>query len=168
MAYTFNDQIYAIVEPTLGIKLREETPQTEPKRTTYPSGAPQTECFYQNNLLHGPSRFFSENGYLLSETWFWKGHKQGIARIYYASGALYALLRFRNGKKTALQEYFYENGHPRTRETLLDGVLHGDTQLFWPNSQVKRSCSFVQGKRRGLDQIWSASEQLLSEKNHDA
>jgi antitoxin component YwqK of YwqJK toxin-antitoxin module len=70
--------------------------------------------------------------------------------IYYPSGALYA----RRSKER--REYFYEDGAPKTVE-----VFNGESLLYWPNGKLKRKCTFKNGVRHGLDQMWSEKGQLL-------
>jgi antitoxin component YwqK of YwqJK toxin-antitoxin module len=159
----FNETEYLICESELGIELKEIPQQTRVQRLFFENGALQSECYYRDNQLHGPSRFFSEEGILLAETWFWLGRRQGIARMFYQSGAPYAILRFRNDRKIQKQEYFYENSQLKTIEEYLDGRLHGESVLYWPNGQCKRRCHFDHGKRCGVDQIWNEAGAVLHE-----
>jgi antitoxin component YwqK of YwqJK toxin-antitoxin module len=76
---------------------------------------------------------------------------------HYASGAVYAL---RSAKK---REYFYETGQLKTVEPLREGKLHGEVVLYWPNGKMKRKCSFQNGVRHGLDQMWNEEGVLVDE-----
>jgi antitoxin component YwqK of YwqJK toxin-antitoxin module len=77
------------------------------------------------------------------------------SKLYYPSGALYADIN-----ETA-RAYFYEDGRPKTFEPYLDGKLHGETLLYWPNGQLKRRSRFQNGIRHGLDQMWTDGGQLV-------
>ncbi len=77
--------------------------------------------------------------------------------VYYPNGALYA----------SGSEYYYEEGHLKTVEPRLNGELHGEVILYWPNGQVKRKCSFVNGRRVGWDRMWSEEGQLLDEEFYE-
>ncbi len=166
MTTVFNETKYSICEPDLGIDLHESVQEMSARRLLFESGALQSECFVREKKLHGPSRFFSEEGVLLSETWFWLGKKQGISRLFYRSGASYANLRFRDDCKMGRQEYFYENGQPKTIEEYLNGRLHGESVLYWPNGCLKRRCYFDRGLRCGLDQIWNEAGAVLHEESY--
>lgn len=78
-------------------------------------------------------------------------------KLFYANGTLYAQL------SEERREYYYENGQPKTTEPLLNGQLHGQVELFWPNGQLKRRCVFVNGVRKGLDQMWDETGKLVDE-----
>lgn len=65
------------------------------------------------------------------------------------------------------KKYFYDDGTLRTVESYLDGVLHGEALLYWPNGQLKRKCQFVQGTRHGTDQMWSEEGVLVDEARYE-
>jgi antitoxin component YwqK of YwqJK toxin-antitoxin module len=111
------------------------------------------EQSFQDNVLHGASRWFTPTGQLLGEHWFWKGLQVGIGREYYASGALYRVERFRSGLKQGVQEAYYEQGALKTKEVYIEGLLHGEALLYWPSGQLKRRAQFAQGKKIA-DEIW--------------
>lgn len=58
---------------------------------------------------------------------------------------------------------FYEDGTLRTLERHLNGRLHGEILLYWPNGQLKRKCHFDRGVRHGTDQIWNMEGKLVDE-----
>ena len=74
---------------------------------------------------------------------------------YYQSGALYCAISENK------REYFYEDGTLKTVEEYGEGRLHGKAVLYWENGKVKRTCSFVNGVRDGLDQMWSEQGVLV-------
>jgi antitoxin component YwqK of YwqJK toxin-antitoxin module len=81
-------------------------------------------------------------------------------KLFYDSGALYADL------KHDKREYYYENGQKKTVENYRNGKLHGDVELFWPNGALKRKCTFVDGVRVGLDQMWDEMGKLVDEERY--
>lgn len=135
-------------------------------RLFYPSGQSQAQMFYHENRLHGPSTFFSEQGAVLSKSWFCFGVQQGKARYFYLSGKTHSVQKYKDGKMHGKQEFFYEDGCPKTLMHYENGVLHGEVKLFWPHSLLKREICFVNGKRRGWDRIWSETQVLLSEEGY--
>lgn len=82
-------------------------------------------------------------------------------RLYYQNGALYCAAH------EDRKEYFYEDGSPKTIEKYRDGKLDGEALLYWPNGKLKRKCSFLQGIRHGLDQIWNEEGQIVSEDRYE-
>ena len=63
----------AIVVPELGIELHSPGPFTWVRTQ-------DSEQSFQDNVLHGASRWFTPDGKLLAEHWFWKGRRNGIGR----------------------------------------------------------------------------------------
>lgn len=81
-------------------------------------------------------------------------------KFFYANGALYARL------EEEKREYFYEDGQPKTIERYRQGRLHGEVELYWPNGALKRKCAFVDGVRKGLDQMWDETGKLVDEEQY--
>ena len=52
-------------------------PSLDVQKSFYPSGAIKTKVHYKEGRLHGPSLFFTEEGQLLAQSWFWEGLKEG-------------------------------------------------------------------------------------------
>ncbi|HSX10180.1 MAG TPA: hypothetical protein VLF94_00470 [Chlamydiales bacterium] len=65
------------------------------------------------------------------------------------------------------REYSYEDGTPKTVERFRDGKLDGESLLYWPNGKLKRRCSFLNGVRHGLDQMWSEEGHLADEGRYE-
>jgi antitoxin component YwqK of YwqJK toxin-antitoxin module len=82
-----------------------------------------------------------------------------VDNLYYPNGAIYC--RVQEDRK----EYFYEDGVPKTVEHYKAGKLDGESVLYWPNGKVKRKCTFSQGVRHGLDQMWT-EEGILADEGH--
>lgn len=83
-------------------------------RLYYPSKAIKGEMFYSKGKLHGPSTFYSQQGCVLSSSWFVYGLQQGKCRWYYPEGQLYALQRYKDGMPHGAQEYFHKDGSLKT------------------------------------------------------
>ena len=73
----------------------------------YPGGGVETEYFYLNGKLQGPSCLYSENGTCLSETWFYQDKKEGKSIPYYLSGKLSTVERYKKGILHGKQEYYH-------------------------------------------------------------
>ena len=129
----------------------------------YPDGTIETECYYLKSELHGPSRFFSESGICLSESWFYHGKKEGKSTRRFLSGKLSTVERYKKGLHHGKQDYYYENGANKTAMTYKDGILEGEVSLYWPSGAKKRKVTFQIGLREGFDRMWSATGILLDE-----
>lgn len=133
----------------------------------YPDGSIETECYYSERILHGPSRFYSEDHILLSETWYYKGKKEGKTTRRYLSGALSVVERHKEGKLHGKQEYYYEDGTLKTVMHYFHGKLNGEVTLFWPSGLKKREVSFQRGFRQGIDRMWSSGGVLIDEGEYE-
>jgi antitoxin component YwqK of YwqJK toxin-antitoxin module len=147
VSYLLTKCYFSIRDLELNIDFQESAQEMQKECSYFDSGSLKSECYYQRSRLHGSSRFYSEEGNLISETWFIQGKRQGIAKFYYPNGALYAIKRFRDDLPIKKQEYFYENGKVKTLEEYLDGALHGQALLNWPNGQLKRRTYFSKGTK---------------------
>ncbi len=150
--YEIKDGRYLLLDEELGINFHGPFEGTAVQEH-YPSGKIQSESYYLENALHGPSKFFSEEGILLSKSWFLFGLQQGKIWHFYASGKLYSVERFKHGLREGLQEYFYEDGTPKTVMHYEKGELHGEVRLYFPNGQIKREILFSHGIKQEHDQI---------------
>ena len=83
------------------------------------------------------------------------------SELYYLSGAPYAVLQ------EDLHKYFYEDGQIKTVEPYLQGKLHGEALLYWPNGHLKRKSHFFLGKGHGVDQVWNEEGVLVDEGSYD-
>jgi antitoxin component YwqK of YwqJK toxin-antitoxin module len=135
-------------------------------KTYFANGALKSEAHYQHEHLHGRSCFYTEEGQILSESWFWQGKRVSVCLQFYPSGAPYAVLFYKTGEKEGKQVYFYENGQKKTGEEFSLGKLHGASILYWPNGQIKREAFFRQGVRHGMDRMFDEQGNLLDENQY--
>ncbi len=120
----------------------------------YSSGGLKSKVGRFEGVLHGYSAFYSENGELLSMSWFIKGIQQGKSWRYYPSGALYSVERYRDGLREKNQEYFYESGLFRTVLPYLKGKLNGMATFYHRNGVKKREVPYAHHERFGIERFW--------------
>jgi len=173
--YQFKEKRLIICDPQLGINIEEsfDPPLTlsekggklEGQHHLYYPGTEklESECFYLSGMLHGPSRFYSETGVCLSETWFYKDRKEGKSTRSYLSGELCSIERFKGGMMHGNQEYYYEDGTVKSTLPYQNGRLEGEVTLFWPSGKMKRQCTFKEGAPVGEDKMWDSTGELLEE-----
>lgn len=94
-------------------------------RIHYPSGKLKHQCYYLDGLLHGPSTIYSEEGQILSATWYIRGKKAGMALLWYPSGALYSRQTFFDGIWDGVQEYYHPDGSVKTQLLFINGLISG-------------------------------------------
>ena len=95
----------------------------------YPDGKIKQVTYYKKGQLHGPSRFYSEEGGLLSESWFIEGLQEGKCYAYYPSSHLYSLHRYKKGLMEGLQEFYHEDGGVKTLLNYRKGTLMDEPYL---------------------------------------
>ncbi len=125
------------------------------------------EPFNAEKPFHGPSRFFSKEGNLLAEGWFYNGKRVGKNWQYYASGAFYSLQRFKEGEWHGKQEYFYDNGQKKSIINYSHGLLDGKVELYHSNGVLAREIYFSEGKLHGTEKDWRPNGQQISENQYD-
>ncbi len=118
------------------------------------NGAIKSQQFYENNLLHGLSTFFSQKGKLLAKSWFCHGKRIGTTYRFFKNGQLAAIEKWKDGVQDGRQEYFYENGHLKTLLEYHEGLLNGKIKLFYPKGQLKMIAHFCKGVRCGLEEYY--------------
>ena len=162
-SYFFENNILKIYDPILGIAIEESFTPSSMNREYYPNGQLKMECYYRLGELHGPSRFYNEQGVCLSESWFYLNQKEGKVIRSYGSGKIYSIERFLRGLIHGKQEFYYESGINKTIMNYDQGLLDGKVLLFWSHGKIKRECSFIKGKRDDFDRIWNERGVLIDE-----
>lgn len=165
--YLFDGQYLTLRDPELGLDYSEAFPTDSylrKERLFYPNGKVKIEQFYQGMFLHGPSKFFSQEGKMLAQAWFVHGQQQGKMLTYYLSGQAHSVQRFRDGQKQGKQEFFYPDGILKTSLSYLSGCLHSEIEsacrLYHPNGQLAREQYFINGQLEGVERIWNEYGQL--------
>lgn len=155
--YEMHEKFFTITDEELGIHL---TGILEKQVLTTEENS-QQECYYSAGQLHGPSKYFTKEGNLLSLTWFYQGKKEGKLLRYYQSGQLYCIERYLEGNPHLTQEYFYREGQKKTLIQYDHGKYHGKIQLFWPHGILKRECIFISGVKIGCDKMYDEQGNLV-------
>jgi antitoxin component YwqK of YwqJK toxin-antitoxin module len=152
--YEFEHGFLRVIDDELGLHLETPFNYEGESKTFYPSGKLKSVCYYKDLDLHGPSFFYSEEGMLLSQSWFFFGKQQGKMKQYYSSGKIYSLQQFKDGKREGKQEYYFEEGGLKSFMFYHNGTLHGETLLYHPTGKLKRKTCFSNGAKTGEDKIW--------------
>ena len=113
------------------------------KETFYPSGIPQSICYYSNNKLHGEKKTFTESGEPQAvEEWI-DGLKHGKS-MYFANGSKSQEVSYLFGKKNGL-ETFYIDGDTIAHQIYWENdVKHGPETYFIDGSE--KICWYYSGK----------------------
>lgn len=124
-------------------------------------GKVSSEMFYYHGKLHGPSIMYGEKGEVLSRTWYCEGKRIGKAYFYFPNGAISSVQRYKNGEWEGVQEYFYLSGVVKSLIPFNGGKIHGEVRLFWESGTPKRLVPYKHGLREGMDQLWNEKGVLI-------
>jgi antitoxin component YwqK of YwqJK toxin-antitoxin module len=155
--YSFSNQTFTMIDPEFNLNHCENfTPEKrlEVYREYFPDSTLKLEQYFLDGILHGPSTYYSNQGNILSQNWFFKGLQQGKAWRYYPDGTLASKQGFHDGQWEGTQEYFYSGGSIKSFLTYSKGLLNGVVRLFYPDGKLKREVNFINGKRQGYDRLW--------------
>jgi antitoxin component YwqK of YwqJK toxin-antitoxin module len=159
--YQFENDELLINDVELQIKAKIKT---EKRIEHYANGSIKMEQFRDEaGLLQGPSRFFSNEGTLLGENWFWQGKKQGQSRSFYQSGQLYAIQRYVDDQLHGIQEFFFKEGSLQMRLNYHHGLLEGKVSIYNKNETLIRELTYADGKRHGTEKMWNEAGTCILE-----
>ncbi len=133
----------------------------------FPSGKLKHEEYRLNDLLHGPSTYYSEEGNVLSRHHFSDGKLEGNSYSYSLEGALIAQNSYCQGDLHGVQNYYYPDGKQKSFIPYKKGLLHGKVQLFYPDGKIQRELFFVDGMRHGPERILNEAGKLIIEAEFD-
>jgi antitoxin component YwqK of YwqJK toxin-antitoxin module len=166
--YSLEEGRLSIVDPQMGISFEDLSKEITKDVIFYPGGQIKLESYKKNQLLHGPSTFFSEQGKMLVRHWYFNGKREGKGWRWYSTGPLHSLVKYKNGELDGKQWFFYPDGTLKSLLSYKNGVLDGEVLLYYRNGQLKRSLSFVDGRRHGFERIWNEQGLLVVEAEFDA
>jgi antitoxin component YwqK of YwqJK toxin-antitoxin module/Tfp pilus assembly protein PilF len=113
----------------------EEYKLGKPVKTRYyfDNGKLDTEIDYKDGQRHGFYKRYAEDGSLMYQVRYENGLPMAYSYLD-KNGKLVPEIPFKqgNGKLKA----FYQNGNPSATMQYVDGVLHGDYTLYFPNGKV--------------------------------
>ncbi|MFC4993302.1 toxin-antitoxin system YwqK family antitoxin [Rubritalea tangerina] len=107
----------------------------------YPSGQLREKYFLKKNKKHGVHTSFDKDGNIITQTQYLRGHPIGI-------------IKDRQHKPQTTK---------KTPEKSIDKNKTDKSIEFHPNGQIKRSGSFLKGKKHGLFSHWNSEGQKTYE-----
>lgn len=167
--YLFENGHLQIQDQSLQIDITDDISEKMIERQikTSDSGSIKEECYYVEGKLHGPSRFYTSDGQLLSEIWFCRGSQEGKNLQYYLSGNVYAIKHYKNNKLHGPQRYYYENGQVSTSMEYQNGLIDGEVKTYTESGLPLREVHYQNGKRDGIERMWYPNGQLIMECQFD-
>ncbi len=153
--YRYENGLFTIEDPSIGISLAEAVSGAEEQTTSRSHGGVLTKSFYCDGVLHGPSKTYFRDGSLSSERWFYRGLPHGRSLFFSGSGTLVAKKSYCNGLLTGPYELFFPSGKPHLKGSFANGYPHGLFVLLAEDGKDLRTTCFVDGRRSGFDSGWT-------------
>ncbi|MBA2369020.1 MAG: DUF115 domain-containing protein [Candidatus Protochlamydia sp.] len=160
--YSYHAGRLIMNDSDLGLQIDESfdpAAQNSVKRY-FENGQLQSEMYYLDDALHGPTRFYNEKGVLLAESWYLKGKKEGKCLQFYPSGNLYSLCCYKHGLAHGKQEYFYCNGFSHVSMQYHEGFLDGEVRVSAIDGKLLRQLHYRNGQRHGEEKKWDNAGRL--------
>lgn len=126
-------------------------------RSYYLNGKLQAEGYYQNDEQHGEWKFYSANGALDAVEFFQEGTLTGKALDYMADSALHGYSDYTNG---FFNNYTRLDSTGKVRFTTKLNAGTGLYQLFGPTGKLVLNCSYVGGKKDGVNTVYYSTNKV--------
>lgn len=104
---------------------------------------------YEDGVLEGPLQIFS-NEVMMVEIPYVKGVREGIMRTFASNGRVQSETTLQADKENGIRTiYNPESGAIVRTETLVDGVVEGQSLTFYPSGAVMMQQTFIKGLPEG-------------------
>ena len=130
---------------------------TRSKGEPYPSGR-EAYCARigpnGEEIKHGPSVYWHENGQKASEYQYVDGEKHGTFSRWYESGQLRQTGEWSNGDQTGVWIEYHENGQKKEEKPWVDGWPEGTVTSWHDNGALEVRGEMRHGKQVGYWQFY--------------
>lgn len=100
---------------------------------------------YEDGVLDGPFQIYS-NDVLMTEIPYSKGVREGLGSTYAPNGRLQSQTTYKGDKENGVRTiYNPELGYVVRTETLVDGIVEGQSLTFYPGGAIMMQTTFVKG-----------------------
>mgnify|MGYP000385518781 CR=1 FL=1 len=103
-------------------KVLESPSPTYTEFSYYSNGQKEYAAQYLNGKLDGMSRYWSEDGLLISESEYSHGKPHGLWEKYYANQKTMYQVHYFHGQKHGKEKWYYENGQIKSEQLFQYGV----------------------------------------------
>jgi len=104
------------------------------------------EQTYQNGVLNGPYKIFSEEDKLIAEGFYKEGKFHGIEKQYYKSGKISSVKHYVNGESEGILRQYYESGELKAEINFHQGKIDGEVKEYFQNGDIKKIQIFKENK----------------------
>lgn len=132
------------------------------RQTFHPNGKLATQESYSGKLKHGTFNEYDSTGILLISRLYNldtlladgfilpNGNYDSSWVYFYPDGQKASEGKYKNGVKTGLWKYYNPNGKLVQKGIFRKGVIDGEWNWYFGNGQLRRTESYISGRREGL------------------
>ena len=102
----------------------------------YPNGQQEYAAEYFNGKLDGMSRYWSEEGLLISESEYSHGKPHGIWKKYYVNQNIMLESHYFHGQKHGKEKWYYANGQLKSEQSFHFGEPLDAIIRWHPNGSI--------------------------------
>ena len=102
----------------------------------YSNGQQEYAAEYLNGKLDGISRYWSEDGLLISESEYSNGKPHGIWKEYYINRNTKHEVHYSHGQKNGMELWYYENGQVKSEQSFQYGVSENTIIRWHPDGSI--------------------------------
>ena len=102
----------------------------------YPNGQQEYAAEYLNGKLDGISRYWTEDGILISESEYSHDKPHGIWKKYYANQNIMHEVYYFHGQKHGQEKWYYENGLIKSEQSFQYGVSKSTLIRWEPDGSI--------------------------------
>jgi antitoxin component YwqK of YwqJK toxin-antitoxin module len=121
------------------------------------------EVAFVDDMPEGEAKEFDANGFLLSSTFYVKGLKEGVAKVYHPKGQELVSLEFHDDKKNGPMMQFFPNGMTYKEAMFANDVQVGTEKTYFEDGKLASLIEYSEGKIHGNYKQWNPSGILTFE-----
>jgi antitoxin component YwqK of YwqJK toxin-antitoxin module len=161
-------------------------------KSFYEDGSIRSEKhFNDRGQLNGIEKYWSEDGFLRSETIYINGKREGLMKEYFVNGQIKAEINFKSSVKhglcskynligvkveeinydmglmTGIYKTWYDDGMPLCEAEYINGLRFGYYKTWHENGMLASETEYINNKRYGVFTEWDNAGNVISVVTYD-
>jgi antitoxin component YwqK of YwqJK toxin-antitoxin module len=138
--------LVALFAYILNIENEKAIHRTKVVEEYYPDGNIKSEITVQNNMRNGISKYYNENGRLMSTAEYVNDKRNGwVVNFNTENGKISTKAFFKNDVQNGELIQYYKEGSLFRTSTYEDGRVNGIIKTYWPDRKLKAENLFKMG-----------------------
>ncbi|UMB54648.1 toxin-antitoxin system YwqK family antitoxin [Lutibacter sp. A64] len=110
--------------------------------------------YYKNQLFTGFLIHRNSEGILEQKVGFYKGKKEGIAKVWFSNGQLKVVSYYQKNKLEGSYKSWWINGVLASEAIYKNGKLEGVEKRWYNSGQLAKKMHYINGIEAGMQQAW--------------